>query len=215
MYLLQLGSGNSKRLTSNYPDEPRWFADGSVGGSRYPANGVMQRIYENGLENVMQGIATNLTNLAVSQSLANVQPVNPPIDETLNAMYGHAGTSVIYVKASFAWMILPSLLEVAAIVLLCRTIRSTQKKAALVWKETILALLFHRLKHDFAGYGAQRGDVMTVAEMEERAEAMKVCLRMTERATDLLVTRISSSSRLTRRRHPDQVLLSGRQHETT
>ena len=170
----------SKRLTTNFPDEPRWFANGSIGGVRYPANDVMQRISDNGLETVMQNIATSLTNLAVTQGLVNEQPVNPPIDETLNVMHGHAGSSVTYVKARFQWMILPSLLEVAAIVLLYRTIRSTKKKAAPLWKETILALLFYGLKDDFARSGVQGEAVMTVVEMEDRAADVEVCLRMTE-----------------------------------
>ena len=125
---------------------------------------VIQRLMKTGLESVTSSIATSLTNLAFAAEPSH------------NVVYGQAALPVTHVEVRFEWMILPALLEVAAIVLLVLTKLVTRKTGAPLWKDSLLATFFHgfeeELRAGLTGIGA------TVTAMEEEAKKTRVRLKM-------------------------------------
>ena len=149
---------------------------------------LVHKVFDDGIDNITTNIARSLTQLAWPRPLANsywssadIVLSAPDVVERLAVVYGRAASSVTYVKARFEWMILPVLLEVAAVVLLGMTVRLTKKKGRMMWKSSVLALLAHGIKDEKGGFVVEKGGRLSVPEMERRAEEMRVELKMTGR----------------------------------
>ncbi|KAJ6032736.1 hypothetical protein N7540_003468 [Penicillium herquei] len=135
--------------------------DASSGGDGIDNFG---RIVEVGLGTIVPRVAESLTKVALQNSMTS-------------KITGTVYTTEVIIRVRWAWMILPTLLVVLANVFLACTIYASRKK--ILWKSSILALLFHGLDDETA---AKRDECQSSISsgMEKLADDMRVQLQPSE-----------------------------------
>jgi hypothetical protein len=118
------------------------------------------RILASGLEAVTADIVASMTKYAHEQSAWTIT--------------GKAGRVESYVHADWRWLVLPSLLLVAGMVLLGLTILVNKAERLESWKSPILPLLYHGLDIS-SGPRPPRAD--TVSRMDGLAQETEVRLQ--------------------------------------
>ena len=126
--------GNRTRVAEDFDamfDAENWISDEDYLRSyedNYSSE-IMKKIETTNLSYVTDNVAASLTKLGLTLS-----------NETGK---GNVTTSETYVRMSWKWMILPIYLEVTAVYLLSITILLNYRRQTLLWKSSILPLLYH------------------------------------------------------------------------
>jgi hypothetical protein len=128
----------------------------------YSGTENLGRILDIGLHVIMPRIAESLT-------LANLQGPNS------TNLPGTIYTNEVIVKVQWAWMILPTLLVILGNSFFACTMYASRK--TILWKSSILALLFHGLDDEAA---AKRDQCTASSRMEKLAKDMHVQLQSSE-----------------------------------
>ena len=169
------------------------FNASSVQGINLPGSGLSLEeqldltIYSSDIAQALwhaDDLSSLMNNLAdrMTDALRNLYS-DPATDATA---FGNVYTTQIYVHVTWPWLILPVGLVLASCMLLLAAIISSNRHQTIVWKSSILAVLFHGLESpggDGGGGGSDSTDTggrnkhsMYRKEMEMTAEDMKVRL---------------------------------------
>jgi hypothetical protein len=143
-------------------------------------NPQISEIMRRGLGSVMQSVADSATRSALRASNVTV--------------YGTVASAEVYVRVSWGWILLPTVLVVTGLVFLGSTVIVNRGQGLRLWKSSVLAVLFHGLNGVEMGPGGEDGErkdgedrLATVSQMEERAQIMRVKLRTAMRERGLVL----------------------------
>jgi hypothetical protein len=135
-------------------------------GRHQSLNANMQhRIKQIGIEQVLRGIANTFTKAGIAASNTTVR--------------GTAYASEVYVSVNWTWVALPGSLVTLGAVFHLLTILLTRRQGLMLWKSSLLAVLFYGLLTPPSGADvAEKYEV--ISDMEQSARAVRVRLRNVE-----------------------------------
>lgn len=171
----QLGSALSGNTDQSWLCSSNGTCDGVAIGTGdvrgFTATDNIRRITTIGIDRVLEGIAASLTKLLVDGG-------NGP------QIAGEVGQPVTFVHVRWLWLILPVTLNLGGLGLLLLTMWYSRRRAAPLWKASVLPLLYHGLHDDFrnaeAGADGETHPFEKVSDMAALAEKTVVRLRQPE-----------------------------------
>ena len=120
-------------------------------------------------------LSTNVTQMMadIAESMRNALLNNALGNDTVGQRQGTSYSMEVFISVRWPWIALPLILVFSSIVLLILVMIQSSKRGTMVWKSSILALLFHGLEP------MDEDEVPThrIAEMSRRAKELNVGIR--------------------------------------
>lgn len=151
MEVLQQTFGGVIRTNYDLLTASNWFADPTT-------------MYLSGL-NTSTNISKTMDRVAAAMS-------NRLRDLSNVTVQGQSEFLELYIRVSWWWLLLPSLIGVFATIFLISIAITTRKYKVPIWKTSELALLFHGL--DLSPLGGDSVEMLKASEMEDIASALQV-----------------------------------------